>query len=111
MKRRSNCPVNCALEVFGDRWTLIIMRDMLIYKKRNYKEFLESTEGISTNILAARLMLLVENEIIFKKRDSQNGLKFIYEPTQKGKDLFPVLLEMAKWSKAHIPGVNWMNVE
>lgn len=111
MKRKSDCPLNCSLEIFGDKWTLLIIRDILVRKKKHYKEFLNSKEGISTNILADRLNLLVKHGILEKERDSENRLQYIYEITPKGKDLFPVILAIAKWGKDHIEGVNWKDVE
>jgi DNA-binding HxlR family transcriptional regulator len=97
---RSHCPVNFGLEIFGDRWTLLILRDIVFRGKRTYGEFLKSEEGFATNILAARLCLLVE-EGILRREDSPDGRKDIYSPTEKGLDLIPLLFEMVLWSAKH----------
>lgn len=100
---RSNCPTNFALELFGDRWSLLILRDMIFLGKRNYQDFLESEEGISTNILADRLSTLEHSGIIRKERDPSNGRKLIYSPTEKGLDLVPVITEINLWSFKYDP--------
>ncbi len=93
MKRaagKSHCPINYTLEILGDSWSLLIMRDILLFGKRRYKEFLESEEQISTNILADRLARLETQGIIGKMCEQ-------YLPTQKGLDLLPVLTEISLW--------------
>lgn len=100
---RSDCPINYPLEIVGDKWSLLIVRDILLDGKRSYGEFLESQEGIATNILASRLLTLEENEIITKKRDPENGKKFIYSLTPKGLDLLPLFVEMIFWSEKYSP--------
>jgi DNA-binding HxlR family transcriptional regulator len=100
---KSHCPINFALEVFGDKWTLLIIRDILLFGKRYYGDFLSSQEGIATNILAARLNLLEREGFVRKINDARHGSKYIYEPTQKAIDLLPILLEMALWSAKHDP--------
>lgn len=102
MKRRSNCPLSCWLDLFGDKWTLLILRDILIFDKKNYKDFIGSKEGISTNILADRLKKMVEKGILTKKIDPDNKLLFNYEATEKGQSLKPILGEIVRWSNAHI---------
>ncbi len=97
-KRKTDCPITFALDFYGDRWSLLILRDVLFMGKRGYKEFLESKEKISTNILASRLEKLEENDFLVKERDSKNKKKFIYSPTPKALDLMPVLLEFVRWS-------------
>ena len=97
MKCRSNCPINFVLETFGDKWTLLIVRDLLFKGKKTYGEFLESTEGISTNILAERLRRLEEHGIVVRDA-AQDKRSTIYRLTSKGKDLLPVMLEMTAWS-------------
>ncbi|MCO6045144.1 helix-turn-helix transcriptional regulator [Aeoliella sp. ICT_H6.2] len=97
-KLRSHCPVNYGLEAFGDRWALLILRDIIFRGKRTYGEFLKSEEGWSTNILAARLDHLVEQGILEREGDETDGRKGIYTLTQKGLDLVPVVFEMMLWS-------------
>ena len=95
---RSHCPINFVLETFGDKWTLLIIRDLMFKEKRYYGDFLASAEKISTNILANRLQRLESNGVIEKRQDPDNHAKFIYSLTQKGKDLLPVMLEITMWS-------------
>ena len=100
-KRRSECPLNASVEMLGDRWSLLIIRDMMLRGFRTYKEFLECYEGIATNILADRLRKLVAYEIITTEPDPSDGRKRIYSLTPKGIDLAPVLTEMVLWAAAH----------
>ena len=100
-KRRSGCPLNASVEMLGDRWSLLIIRDMMLRGFRSYKEFLECYEGIATNILADRLRKLVAYGIITTKPDPSDGRKVIYLLTSKGIDLAPVLTEMVLWAAAH----------
>lgn len=100
-KRRSACPLNASVEMLGDRWSLLILRDMMLRGFKTFKEFLESHEGIATNILADRLRRLGEYGIIATKRDATDGRKVIYVLTDKGIDLAPVLTEMVLWAAAH----------
>jgi DNA-binding HxlR family transcriptional regulator len=100
-KQRSGCPLNASVEILGDRWSLLIIRDMMLRGFRSYKEFLESYEGIATNILADRLRTLEAHGIITAQRDPADGRKLIYSLTQKGIDLAPVLTEMVLWAAAH----------
>ena len=95
---RSNCPINFILETFGDRWTLLVIRDLMFHGKRHYGDFLASDEGISTNILANRLQRLELDGVIDKEIDPDNRSRAIYRLTQKGKDLLPVMLEITAWS-------------
>jgi DNA-binding HxlR family transcriptional regulator len=100
-KRRSGCPLNASVEMLGDRWSLLIVRDMMLRGFRSYKEFLESYEGIATNILADRLRKLETYGIIDTERDPSDGRKVIYALTEKGIDLAPVMAEMVLWAAAH----------
>ena len=100
-KRRSGCPLNASVEMLGDRWSLLIIRDMMVRGSRSYKEFLESDEGIATNILADRLRKLVAHGIVTTEPDSSDRRKLIYLLTAKGIDLAPVLTEMVLWAAAH----------
>jgi DNA-binding HxlR family transcriptional regulator len=98
---RSHCPVNYGLEAFGDRWALLILRDIVFRGKRTYGEFLKSEEGFATNILASRLEHLVETGILRREGDGADGRKAIYSLTEKGLDLIPLLFEMVLWSAKH----------
>jgi DNA-binding HxlR family transcriptional regulator len=100
-QRRSGCPLNASVEILGDRWSLLIIRDMMLRGFRTYKEFLESDEGIATNILADRLRMLEAHGIITTERDPSDGRKLIYTLTTKGIDLAPVLTEMVLWAAGH----------
>ena len=100
-KRRSGCPLNASVEILGDRWSLLIIRDMMLRGFRSFKEFLESYERIATNILADRLRKLEAYGIISAARDPSDGRRLIYSLTAKGIDLAPVLTEMVLWAAAH----------
>jgi DNA-binding HxlR family transcriptional regulator len=98
---RSGCPLNTSVEMLGDRWSLLIIRDMMLRGARSYKEFLACAEGIATNILADRLQRLVRHGIITTASDPADGRRLIYRLTPKGIDLAPVLTEMVLWAAAH----------
>ena len=100
-KRRSGCPLNASVEMLGDRWSLLIIRDMMLQGSRAYKEFLGCYEGIATNILADRLRKLQAYGIIVARPDPKDARKVIYLLTSKGIDLAPVLTEMVLWAAAH----------
>src|SRR5881275_146104 len=95
---RSDCPLNCWVELLGDKWSLLIIRDLIFFDKHYYNEFLSSTEGISTNILADRLTMLEKDGFIWKDQDQQHKQKIIYRLTEKGIDLLPVIIEIGLWS-------------
>jgi len=97
-KKRSDCPLSNSLDVFGDKWSLLIIRDLMFFKKCTYNDFLKSAEAIATNILAARLKALDENGIIEKSEHPDSKAKILYRLTQKGIDLLPVLMEIYIWS-------------
>ena len=101
--RRSGCPIAYSLDLFGDRWTLLILRDMVFRKKRYYREFLEAGEGIATNVLADRLARLEGAGMIAKRRDPQDGKRNVYTLTAKGLDTLPILLEMVAWGATYDP--------
>ena len=101
VKRRSQCPLNASVEMLGDRWSLLLIRDMMLRGFRTYKDFMECYEGIATNILADRLRKLVAYGIITSEPDPSDGRKVIYSLTAKGIDLAPVLTEMVLWAAAH----------
>jgi DNA-binding HxlR family transcriptional regulator len=100
-KRRSECPLNASVEMLGDRWSLLIIRDMMLRGWQTFKEFLEGYEGVATNILADRLRKLVANGILTAEPDPSDGRRLIYSLTAKGIDLAPVLTEMVLWAAAH----------
>jgi DNA-binding HxlR family transcriptional regulator len=100
-KRRSGCPVSVSLEVLGDRWSLLIVRDLMIRGYRTFKEFEEAGESIATNILTDRLRRLKSTGIIATEADEADGRKINYRLTQKGIDLGPVLLELLIWGARH----------
>lgn len=102
-KYKSYCPQYLALDVIGDKWTLLIIRDMIIEGKRYFREFLQSEEKIASNILASRLQSLEKEGIIHTKKDPHHKQKIIYLLTQKGIDLFPILMENARWSLKYKP--------
>ena len=103
---RSNCPINTALQLIGDKWSLLIMRDLLFENKYTFKEFLGSEENIATNILSNRLKMLEDYGIISKKKSTNDKKVNIYSPTQIGIDLVPVLIEMALWSGRNKAQIN-----
>jgi DNA-binding HxlR family transcriptional regulator len=96
-KRRSDCPVSVGLEVFGDSWSLLIVRDLMVRGYRTFKEFHEAGEGIATNILADRLQKLQTAGIIYSERAETDGRRLNYRLTEKGIDLAPALLELLIW--------------
>ena len=100
-KRRSECPLNATVEMLGDRWSLLIIRDMMLGGFRTYKQFMECYEGIATNILADRLRRLTANGIVTAAPDPRDGRRLIYQLTPKGIGLAPVLTEMVLWAAAH----------
>lgn len=102
-KHRSGCPVSVSLEIFGDRWSLLIVRDLMVRGLRNFKEFQESGEGIATNILSDRLQRLEQAKIITTEPDELDGRRVNYRLTEKGIDLAPVLLELLIWGARHEP--------
>ena len=98
--RKSDCPVHFALEVFGDPWTLLIIRDLMFKDRRTYTEFLRAEEGIATNVLADRLTRLEQDGIIAKDEAARGGA---YRLTPKGIDLLPIMMEIIGWSAKHDP--------
>lgn len=101
--RKSDCPVHFALEVFGDAWTLLIIRDLMFKGRTSYTDFLRAGEGIATNVLADRLVRLEEDGIIAKAAGSGRGTANIYRLTPKGIDLLPIMLEIIRWSAQYDP--------
>lgn len=99
----SGCPIDYALEIFGDRWSLIVIRDLLVRRKRHFAEMMASDEGIASNILAARLRKLEAWGLVRHRPDPANRRQVIYSLTDRGKELAPVLVEIAIWSAKHDP--------
>jgi DNA-binding HxlR family transcriptional regulator len=100
---RSSCPLAAALDVLGDKWTLLVLRDLFWGKKR-YSEFMASPEGIPTNILAERLVRLEESGLMESSLYQSNPPRSEYKITQKGRELLPTLLSLAKWGEKHFEG-------
>jgi DNA-binding HxlR family transcriptional regulator len=101
--RRSPCPIAYALDLFGDRWTLLVLRDLIFGRKRYFQDFLRAGEGIATNVLADRLTRLEAAGMLTKERDAEDGKRFVYRPTAKANDTLPIMLEMIAWSAQHDP--------
>lgn len=99
---RSHCPISLSLDILGDKWSLLIVRDLMLYKSRTYGDFTKSEEKIATNILANRLQLLEDNGIITKLPYPGNKVKGLYCLSPKGVDLLPALIEIALWGGKHI---------
>jgi DNA-binding HxlR family transcriptional regulator len=95
--------VNFGLEAFGDRWALLILRDIVFRGKRTYGEFLKSEEGFATNILASRLDMFLDGGILRLESDEDDARKGVYSMTEKGLDLIPVMFEIMLWSFKHDP--------
>ena len=104
INRRSACPISYTLDIFGDKWTMLIIRDLLLYGKDSFSEFLCSDEKIATNILTDRLNVLVQEGFVTKHVAPTNKSKFLYRPTQKAIDMIPMLIEITLWAENYIPG-------
>lgn len=101
--QRSTCPISTGLELIGDRWTLLVIRDLMFAGKRHFREFLQSEEAVSSNILADRLNTLVENGLVTRQDDPSHAQKAIYSLTDKGLELLPVLIAISAWTQKHEP--------
>jgi DNA-binding HxlR family transcriptional regulator len=102
-QKRSDCPISCSLDIWGDKWSLLIIRDLMFAKQCTYGDFLKSPEGIATNILASRLQALEENKIIEKLEHPDSKAKVLYKLTQKGIDLLPIMIEINLWAEKYFP--------
>ncbi len=102
INKRSECPISSALDIFGDKWSLLIIRDLAFTPKCTYNEFLSSDEKIATNILADRLKLLEQAGIINKTDHPKSKAKVKYHLTERGIDLVPILIEMILWSDKYL---------
>jgi DNA-binding HxlR family transcriptional regulator len=101
---RSDCPISAVLDIFGDKWTLLIVRDIVINERHKYNEFAAMGEGIPTNILADRLKRLVKYGIVEKRPYQQRPTRYEYHLTKKGEDLRPIIHDMVRWGLKHVPG-------
>lgn len=103
-QNRSGCPINLSVEILGDKWTLVVIRDMALGGRRHFRELLTlSDEGIAPNMLANRLKLLMAHGLITKADDPSHKQKSIYSLTEKGIELVPVLAQMAIWGSKYLP--------
>jgi len=103
---RCDCPFTSALDILGDKWILVIVKQMLVEGKETFKDFTESEEAIATNILAAKLKLLEKARIIIKTKRPDNKKNNLYLLTEKGLALTPVLIELASWSDGHLRDIH-----
>lgn len=99
---RSNCPIACTLDIVGDKWSLLIVRDMLVQSKKTFKDFSASPEGIAPGILSSRLKWLEENELITKQKLPDNQKENIYLLSEKGIELAPIMTEIILWSDKNL---------
>jgi DNA-binding HxlR family transcriptional regulator len=104
--KRSDCPISSSLDIFGDKWSLLIVRDLMLNKTRTYGDFTKSAEKIATNILANRLQTLEDNGIIIKLPFPDNKVKGLYQLSRKGVELIPALMEIALWGGKHLSGTD-----
>ena len=102
-ERRSDCPISYALDFVGDKWTLIVLRDLIMVRKRYFRELLASDEKIASNILASRLKLLEAAGMVTRRHDPGHGRQVIYQPTDKAMDLLPAILELVRWAGTYDP--------
>jgi len=100
---RSDCPINHVVETIGDKWSLLVIRDIAIFGKTSYGEFLASDEKIATNVLSNRLAMLEANDVLNKKQNPANKTKYIYSLTPSGLELIPLLIDMLVWSHKRWP--------
>jgi DNA-binding HxlR family transcriptional regulator len=101
---RSRCPIAGALDLVGDRWTLLVIRDLLLYDKHRFADFLASPERIASNILADRLERLERCGLVTRRKYAEHPPREAYHPTARGRDLAPVLRELIRWGQLHVPG-------
>ena len=101
---RSPCPIASALDLLGDKWTLLVIRDLLFGGKKRFGDFLKAPEKIPTNILSDRLRRLEEHGLVAKVLYAERPPRYEYLPTEKSADLFPVLRALVEWANHHLPG-------
>jgi len=105
-QKRSGCPISYSLDIFGDRWSLLVLRDLVLFGKQRFGEFLSADEGIASNILSDRLKRLEVGGVITRETDPDDRRQVIYAVTDKGRRLTPVLLELAAWGATHDTDTN-----
>lgn len=110
IQKRSDCPVSNGLDLFGDKWTLLILRDMMFFGKNSFSEFLCSNEKIASNILTDRLAMLHQEGFVTKQPSPENKSKFLYTLTEKAIDLVPVITEISLWSLQHTDAKDAMQI-
>lgn len=111
LNHRSGCPINLTLETIGDRWSLIVIRDIMFGNRRHFRVLLnESQEGIASNILADRLRRLVEAGLLSRVEDSSHKQKAIYSLTEKAIQLVPLLAHMGAWGRRHLPATRELSI-
>ncbi len=103
VEKRSDCPISYALDLLGDKWALLILRDMMFAGKKHYKDFLHAGEGIATNVLSDRLKMLETHGMITSRQDEDVRTRKIYTLTEKGKALLPLVAELWLWGARHDP--------
>ncbi|WP_333660585.1 helix-turn-helix domain-containing protein [Chishuiella changwenlii] len=101
IKTRSNCLISCSLDIVGDKWSLLIIRDLIFSDRCTYGDFLKSDEKIATNILASRLKMLEENGIIIKSEHPESKAKVLYSLSEKGINLLPIIIEVNLWAEKY----------
>lgn len=106
MTRRSDCPISNVLDLVGDKWSLLILRDLLFFNKKSYSDLQNSDEKVASNILSNRLEKLEQEGLIAKQQDEKDKRKKIYTLTEKGVDMLPILLDMILWSAKYSPDTN-----
>ena len=106
--QRSECVISNVLDIFGDKWTFLLIRDLFLFNKHEFKEFLGSPELIATTTLTDRLKRLLAEGIIAEQVHPENASRKLYYLTQKGKDLLPIMVEMARWGSKYLPELNAM---
>jgi len=102
--QRSRCPISSTLDLIGDKWTLLVVRDLLFFGKRRFADFLAGGEAISTNILAERLERLEAAGLLERRRYQEHPPRDEYHPTSKGEELRPLLVELVRWGSRNVPG-------
>ena len=103
---RSACPVSCALDILGDKWTLLVVRDLIFLRKRYFGDFQNSPEKIATNILSDRLRKLEAAGMVLRQPDPDHGCRIIYTVTEKCLELVPTIMELIRWGAKHVPRSN-----
>ncbi len=102
IKKRSECPISSFLDIWGDKWSMLIIRDLMFSKQCTYGDFIKSDEKIATNILASRLQMLEEEGIIIKSEHPDSKAKVLYKLSQKGIDIFPIMVEINLWADKYL---------